>query len=472
MYDCIIIGGGVVGCSIAYALSQKRMRVLLLEKCSDVSMGASKANSGIVHAGYDCHPHTNKAKFNVEGIKMYPMLCKRLHVPLLNIGSLVVGGKSSLPALLELQERGDLNGVTTTILEREAILQIEPNVADEVEYALYAPEACIVSPYKLNIALANFSVLNGVEIRLNSEVTNIAVKDESFTVSGETFSYEGKFLINAAGAGCERVQKMLNDEPLNATFKRGEYYLLDKSERANVSTVLFPLPDEKGKGILVAPTLSGNVIYGPTAFECEQNDTAVHKEGLEKIAESLPKTYRCPNLSKAIREYAGIRVICGDDFIIKWSQKYNNYFILGGICSPGLTSAPAIGKFVSDEIGKKGGFSEKEKEEIQELVAPKVFTASELNEMISKNPSYGRIVCGCEKVSEAEVVEAIHSPLPAVTTDAIKRRVRAGMGKCQGGFCLPKIMEIISRETGIPFDQIEKDDVGSAIVKGRVKEDL
>lgn len=473
MYDVIVIGGGVIGAGILRELSKFRMKALLLEGADDVSCGASRANSGIVHAGYDCKPNTLKARFNVRGNEMFPQITKELDVPFEQIGSLVVADEGGLPALKKLSESGRLNGVKTEIIERNRILELEPNVNDSVKYALYAPSAGIVSPYKLTIAFADYAVLNGATIKLNSKVTDIKYDKASkvYNVTAAGVTYQAKIVINSAGTNSMKLNEIAGAEVYPTEFRRGEYFVLDQTERRQIRRVIFPLPDEKGKGILVAPTADGNVLYGPTSIISDDpDDTDVTIEGLEQIRQGIAKTFKAVNLRKVIRVFAGLRSISGDDFIVKKSKKLDNYIMLLGICSPGLTSAPAIAEYVKDIVG--GLMPLVPKDELKALEKHKKFidlTKEELDTLAKEDPRWGRLVCRCEKVSEAEIVNAIHSPLPATSVDAIKRRTRAGMGRCQGGFCAPRVMEIISREMGIPMTEVKLRGEGSEIAISEIK---
>ncbi len=470
MYDCIIVGGGVVGASVLDAVSLKGYKALLLEKEDDVAVGASRANSGIAHAGYDCVPNTLKAKFNVEGNKAYPELCACLEVPFKKTGSLVLARAGGEKALAELYDRGVKNGVKVEIIDRAEIDKIQPDIAPEIVSALWAEDAGIVSPYKLTIALCDRAILNGAEVQLNSEVTEIKFYDGVFTVITANKQYKSKFVINAAGSAASHVNELFGEERYETLYKKGEYFVLDKDD-GSIKTVLFPLPDERGKGILVAPTADGNVIYGPTSTVCAEGDTTCTPEGLQAVSDGVAAIISKPNYRKVIREYAGVRAQIGEDFIIKRSSVNDRFFILAGICSPGLTSAPAIGKYVAEEMEKEYKATPLYKPVIN-LHHDRIsnMTAEELNAKISENPSFGRIICRCEKVTEAEIINAIHSPLPATTVDAVKRRVRAGMGRCQGGFCAPRVIEILSRELGIPMTAVKKGGVGSELVKCKVKE--
>lgn len=473
--DVIVIGGGVIGCNILYELAKKNVNALLLEAQNDVSCGASRANSGIVHAGYDCKPNTLKARFNVEGSKMYENLCKELDVPYENVGSLVVAEESGLEHLKKLKEFGDKNGVPTEVINREQILAIEPNVSDNICYALNAPTASVVSPYKLTIALADFAVLNGAEIELNSKVVDISydLTSKIYTVTCENGKeYKSKLVINCAGTHSMEINKIAGVETYETEFRRGEYFVLDQTERAKLKTVLFPLPDEGGKGVLVVPTADGNVLYGPTSLVTgDADDNSITEEGLDFIKKNIARIYKPYNLRKVIRVFSGLRSGSGNDFIIKKSEVLDNYIMLLGICSPGLSSAPAIAKYVVGELVSSLVDLE-DKEEIKSLPKHLRFnelSKEELNELIKKDSKWGRIICRCEKVTEAEIVNAIHSPLKATTVDAIKRRTRAGMGRCQGGFCAPRVMEILSRELDIPFEEIKLNNEGSEIALSEIK---
>ena len=473
-YDVIVIGGGVVGTAVLRSLSAYRAKILLLEKASDVATGASRANSGIVHAGYDAESGTKKAYFNVKGAAMFPALTAALHVPYKKVGSLVAAREGGLPALTELKERGERNGVDVRILSREEIVKLEPNIAPEIRYALYAPEAGVVSPYKLTIAQADHAVLNGAEIRTEEKVVSLEKEADGYLVRTEKGEYLSSYVVNAAGAGASEINALLGEDAPVETHAVGDYYILDSKEAGVVNTVVFPLPDEKGKGILVAPTADGNVILGPTSRKvphdkAEENE--VTREGLALVREGVSRLIPKVNLRSVIRIYAGTRTAVGSDFIIEESSKNKNYFMLLGICSPGLTSAPAIGEYVAGKVADALSLSKKE----EILPLPAHFrlsgaSAEEIKDRIAADPSYGRIVCRCEKVTEGEILDVIRAPFPAHTVDAVKRRVRAGMGRCQGGFCRPRVMEILSRELGIPLSEVRLGDKGSEIAPYEVKD--
>ncbi len=478
IFDVIVIGGGVVGASILRSLSGSRLSALLLEKSDDVSTGSSRANSGIVHAGYDAEEGTLKALFNVRGCKMYPKLCRELHVPYRQIGSLVVADDNGRDNLAKLEKRGIANGVTVSVIQKDELLALEPNLADRVTCALWAPEAGVVSPYKLTIAMADQAVINGAEVLLNKQVTAVSKTDGIFSVKcSDGSEYSSRVVINCAGAGAVAVNAMIGAETPEEKHAVGDYYVLDNTECGNVSRVVFPLPDENGKGILVSPTADGNVIYGPTSRSVPHKsaeENCVTLDGLQKVRDGISKTYKCANIRRVIRVYAGTRTTVGDDFIIKEAPGIDGFIMLLGICSPGLTSAPAIAEYVVDElVAKRLDVSEKKPlEPLPEVKKFAKMTPYELVEAMKEDNRYGRLICRCEKVSEAEIVNAIHSPVPALTVDAVKRRTRAGMGRCQGGFCAPRVMEIIARELKVPYASVKKGGAGSEIAVCEVKEGL
>lgn len=461
-----------MGCAVADRLARSRVSVCLLEAGDDVAVGATRANSGIVHAGYDCTPGTLKARFNVRGNAMIWQLAEQLGVPALKCGSLVAAPAGGEEGLAELKRRADLNGVRTEILSREQALAVEPMLADGVVAALYAPDAGVVSPYQLAIAFADRAAVNGVEVVTEAPVTALGKRDGVFCADTPKGKFEAKVVVNCAGAGASRINAMLGAETYEEEFRKGEYYVLDHTERTNVSTVIFPLPTAAGKGILVAPTADGNVIYGPTSRPTVEDDTAVDAEGLEEIRCSVPLTYSRPAFNKCIRVYCGVRTAVGEDFVVQPSEKAEGLIVTAGICSPGLTSAPAIAEYVEELVGER--LTLLPKEDYIEIPprSPRLEELSEesLNALIAKDRRWGKIVCRCEKVTEAEIVAAVHSPVPARTVDAVKRRVRAGMGRCQGGFCSTRVMEIISEELGIPMREIRKGAGHSEIAVLAVKE--
>lgn len=471
-YDCIVIGGGVVGTAVLDRLAAYNLKVLLLEKEDDVASFTTRANSGIVHAGYDCEPNTLKARFNVRGNELMWRDVEDLAVPHLKCGSIVVARKEQLSKLEELRERGRSNGVETHILDRNQVLELEPNVADEIEFALFAPSAGVVSPYQLAIAYADRAVLNGGEILLEAEVKSISQKDGGYVVETAKGTFEAAIVINCAGAYGAHVNDLAGAEHFETVYRRGDYFVLDNIERKNVNTVIFPLPTAAGKGILVAPTADGNVIYGPTAVDSmDPDDTATSLDSLDILRKNVPLSYKRPAFNKCIRVYGGLRTLIGHDFVIGESKILNGFIMAIGICSPGLTSAPAIAEYIEKLVAERIKATAKQN---RTVIPPRrkrlaEISEEELDALVAQDSAWGRIVCRCEKVTEAEIVQAIHSPLPAKTVDAVKRRTRAGMGRCQGGFCGPRVIEIIARELHIPLNQVKKGG-GASIARFAVKE--
>lgn len=471
-FDVTVIGGGIIGAAVLDRLSRYDLKALLLEKCDDVASFTTRANSGIVHAGYDCEPGTLKAKYNVLGNPLVWKEAEELDVPHLKCGSLVVAGEDGIDGLEALAKKAEANGVEVRILDREQTLKIEPNVADRIAYSLYAPSAGVVSPYQMAIGYADRAVTNGAKIILEAPVTAICKRDGDYILSTPKGEFATKIVINCAGANGAFINDLVGAEHYETTYRRGDYFVLDSTERKNISTVIFPLPTAAGKGILVAPTADGNVIYGPTAIDTtDSEDVASTLDSLDSLRASVPLTYKRPAFNKCIRVYSGLRTLIGHDFVIGRSQKTENFVMAIGICSPGLTSAPAIADDVL-ALALDGLNANKKKEFV--TVMPrhkrlKELSDDELEQLVAEDNRWGRIVCRCEKVTEAEVVAAIRSPLPATTADAVKRRCRAGMGRCQGGFCGTRVMQILSRELGVPLTEVKKG-LGANIARYRVKE--
>ena len=467
VYDIAIIGGGVVGCACFSKLTRLGQKVILIEKNTDVAMGASKANSGLVHAGFDCKPNTLKAKLNVQGNKMFPALCDELSVPFLRTGAIVVG--NNLDHLNELYIRGKTNGVDKlSIVENIRLHKLVPNLSPEIHSGLFAGSAGIVSPYMLTIALAEEAVINGGTIKFRFKIEKIKKNNDIFTILSKKETVFAKKIINCSGEGYNEIAKMLGTETYPIEYRKGEYFILDKNTNLTNITV-FPLPSEKGKGVLASPTIDGNTLIGPSS-EISNYDTSTTIEGLNYIKQSISNMFTNIPWNKVIREYAGVRIISGDDFIIEKSSRNDNVINICGICSPGLSSAPAIAEYVARELLNINA-KEKYKKRKPYTVC-KNLSDEELNKLISKNKSYGKIVCRCEMISEGEILEAINSPLHPTTIDSIKRRVRAGMGRCQGGFCSLKVAGLLARELNCNIEKIEKDNIDSFIISGNIKENL
>lgn len=442
VFDYLIFGGGVIGSAVFNKLIRKGKSAILVDSALDLATGSTKANSGLAHAGFDAEENTLKAKFNVRGNQMMEKLCQELQVPYKKCGAVVVGNdREKLNALLS---RGIKNGVKNLeIIEDEKLHALVPNLSDDIKLALYAPDAGLVSPYMLAIALAEEAVLNGGRVRLGYKTKTIK-KDNVYKISDGKEEIEAKHVINAAGAGYNDIAKLLQTETYNLKFRRGEYIVLDKSDFVTLS--VFPLPTALGKGILATPTVDGNILLGPTAEDVEEYNTETTDEGINKVLSYIKANFKNTPLFKNIRQFSGIRVSAGKDFIVEKSKLQENVVNIAGINSPGLTSAPAIAEYVASLFGE----SEKDKE------------MKRRQGYHSSSPS--GIVCRCEKVCENDIINAIHAPIPATTVDAIKRRTRAGMGRCQGGQCLLPVCKILSRELGVKLEDIKKESENSLIM--------
>ncbi len=476
MYEVIIIGAGVSGAAAARELSRYKVSACVLEKEEDVCCGTSKANSAIVHAGFDAAEGSLMAKLNVQGNKMMPALAKELDFPFIQNGSLVVcTDEESRPGLTELYERGIKNGVEgLRIVEREELVKMEPNISDSAVAALYAPTAGIVCPFNLNIALAENACTNGVEFKFNTEVESIERTGGNYTIHTNNGDYEAKVVVNAAGVYADKIHNMVSEDKIAIVPRRGDYCLLDKSAGGHVSKTIFALPGKYGKGILVAPTVHGNLIVGPTAIDIEDKEgTNTTRAGLDEVMTKCANTVKNVPLRQVITSFAGLRAHeAGHEFIIRELPESPGFVDCAGIESPGLTSSPAIGCMVADIV--KGILNLEENPEFvgtrKGVLDPESLTMEERNELIRKQPAYGNIICRCEMVTEGEILDAIHRPLGAKSLDGVKRRTRAGMGRCQAGFCSPRTMEILSREWKMDMREVTKGGGGSKIVVGTNKD--
>lgn len=474
-YDVLIIGAGVTGCAIVRELSHTGLKIALSDACDDVAMGASRANSAIVHAGYDCVPGTLMAKLNVRGNEMFDDVCESLNVPLLRVGSFVIAfGEEDEKELNNLLERGRANGVPgLEIISGERAREMEPKLSDDVTAALWAPTAGITCPYELTIAMSENARANGADILLRKRAAAIDYASDEFTVKFEDgTSVSAKYVVNAAGVYADEVARLIGDDSFTISPRKGEYMLLDKQALC-VGTVIFQTPSKLGKGVLVSPTVDGNIFAGPTAQDkVEKNDTQTTPEGLAELKKFSLKSVPTLNLRQVITSFAGVRAQPSTgDFIIRPSDKNARFIHAAGICSPGLSSAPAIAEYVRGLIKEAGADTAERADAIYVREHAKPFRqmdADERAEAYKRNPLYGRIICRCETVTEAEIVDAIHRG--ATTVDGVKRRTRAGMGRCQGGFCAPRVMEILSRELGVPTESLTKFGGKSYMVAGKLGE--
>lgn len=493
-YDVCIIGAGVIGSFIARQLSKYDMKVVVIERNVDVAMNASGANSGIIHAGYDAKPGMMKSRFNVTGCKMMPKVCEDLKVKFNKCGSFVLAFNEEGNGVLdELYRNGINTGVEgLSIVDRDFVISKEPNVNPAITKALYARDAGVISPYKLNIAAMENAIINGVRLIYETNVKGIVKKDGLFNIStektgsirsnnkidgykkSEDNNITANVVINAAGTHSDEISAMVGDDSFRIIPRRGQYILFDKTEGNMVSTVLFQTPTSEGKGILVTPTSDGNLLIGPDASVITDKDgKCTTYDDLDQIYRTALKTCAKINLRKAITVFSGIRSTPDTgDFIIGESSRCKGFINVAGIESPGLTSSPAIAEYVEEIV--KGIMDVRLKDKyMMTLEHHKAFydmTIKEKEEICNIDPGYRKIICRCETVTEKEVRNSIHAHLGARTVDGVKRRTRAGMGRCQGGFCSPHVMRILSEELGIPLNKIVKSTSDSCIL-GRYSRD-
>ena len=476
MFDVLIIGAGVCGTLTARELVRRGCNVCFVDKGPDAASGASRANSGIVHAGFDAQNGTLKARLNVKGCAEMPRVARELCVEYKNTPSLVVClSEEDRPTLSALYERGKKNGVPNLrIVEQEELRRLEPNISDRAVAALYAPSAGIISPYELAIAAGENAVQNGAQYRFGFEVKSIRPCGDGYSVSDGNDTIEARFIVNAAGLYSDAIAALCGDCDFRLLPRKGEYMLFDKNVAGCVQNVLFPLPTKEGKGVLVAPTADGNMLIGPNADITDKEDTATSAEGLAKIHEQAKQLMpSLPSLSTVITSFAGIRPTPSTgDFIIRPSKKYPHILHLCGIESPGIASSPAIAEYAAELLSKMGlrytenpTFNPCRKK----VLRMREMSDEERKRIVEQDPSYGKIICRCETVTEGEILDAVRRPMGATTVDGVKRRTRAGMGRCQGGFCMPRVTEILARELKCDLAEIRKFDKDSKIVVGKTK---
>ena len=475
-YDILIVGAGVTGCAAARELSRYSASVAVLEAGSDVAEGATKANSGIVHAGYDAVPGTKKAYYNVRGAAMFPDLCRELCIPYRRNGALVIALTEDDRAVVQkLYERGVENGVSgLSVLEKEEVLAMEPNLNPQVVCALYVPSGAIVSPYETAFALADDAALNGVSFHFDRRVSSVSVlADGRFYVQVDGGEYLCRVLVNCAGSSGADIHNLLSRDKLEMIHRRGQYYLLDRAPVQPFSRTVFQCPSAMGKGVLVSPTVHGNLLLGPTAEDIgDPLDTSTTASGLSEILKKASQTWPGLSVRTNITNFSGVRAhLTGDDFVVGPCNDVPGYFEAIGIESPGLSSAPAVGLDLADMIAGYLSLPRKEKT-VPYPRPPRPFhemTDEERAAAVAADPAYGNIVCRCEVVTEAEIRAAVRRPVGARSVDGVKRRTRAGMGRCQGGFCLPRVAAVISEECGVPLEQVTKNGAGSYLLAGTVE---
>lgn len=480
MFDVIVIGAGVSGCSIARELARYEASVCVVEREEDVCCGTSKANSAIVHAGFDAWPGTLMAKLNVEGNRLMYEWAHDLNFAVLPVGSLVVCmSDEDRPGLEKLLDRGVQNGVPDLrIIDREELVAMEPNISDEAVAALWAPTGGIVDPFGLTVALAENAAHNGVEFVFNSPVSEVRRDGEAWVVRAGDRELRAKAVVNAAGVYADEIHNQVatTDNQLNIVPRKGEYYLLDTTAGQHVRHTVFMLPTDKGKGVLVSPTVHGNLIVGPTATDIEDKEaTDTTSEGLAEVVAKCSLAVKNVPLREVITTFAGLRAHHEPhDFVIGEVEGAPMFYDCAAIESPGLTSAPAIGVMVSVMVAEGLGLAKKA-EGVFDPTRPGVvnlmaLSFDEWDELCQQDPAFGNIICRCCRVSEAQIVDVMHRTPAARSLDAIKRRTGATMGRCQGGFCTPKIMELLERELGMDAAEITKRGPGSELVVGHNKD--
>ena len=476
MFDVIIVGAGVVGSLLARKLSSYQLDVLVIDKETDVGNVTSMANSAIVHSGYDPVPGTLKARLNVAGNKMFPKLCDDLDVSLDLIGSLTVAlYDEQLPLLNDLAKRSAQNGVEVKLLSKEEVLAMEPNINKDVKGALLAPSAGIVNPFTLTVHAMENAVDNGVKLALREEVLSIKKDGEKFVVKTNKNSYEAKVVINAAGVYSDKIHKMIEPIDYEVKARKGEYFVLDHYKKGLVNHVIFPLPSEKGKGILVSPTTSGNYIVGPSSeWDEDKEDLSTDKPTLDNVRAQASDMVPSIPFNQVIRTFAGLRPTPSThDFVIGFAKSDDHFINVSGIESPGLVSSPAIAEYVvNDFVSKvlklepKASYNPK----VRRRIHLKDLSIAERNKIIKENPEYGYIVCNCEKVTLGEIRDELSRSVPPYTVKALKKRTRAGFGKCQGGFCQPLVIKELAKHFNVSMDQILLDKEDSNICRYLTKE--
>ncbi|MGI6368567.1 MAG: NAD(P)/FAD-dependent oxidoreductase [Anaerolineae bacterium] len=477
-YDVIIVGAGVVGAHIARQLSRYRLRTLLLDKAADVGDGTTKANTAIVHAGYDARPGSKKALFNVAGNAMFDQVCAELDVEFDRCGTYVVAtSETDLATLQDLASRGRANGVTgLELISGEEMRRREPGLTEAATGALYAPTGGIVDPFALCFAAAENAVSNGVELALNTTVSRLLLEGNRVVgVDTNRGMFRSRWTIIAAGLHADDLMRTAGLEGLVIRPRKGEYFVLDRAARSQLRNVLFPCPTPVSKGIMVTPTIHGNILLGPTANDVDdKEDLGTTAAGLNETLTGALKLIPGLDPRLMIRSFTGLRATGSTgDFEISTPAERPGLLVLAGIESPGLTASPAIALHVVDML-REAGLTLQERPEYvptrKGIPRFSLMTTAEQEALIAQDARYGRVVCRCETVTEGEVVAACHSPIPARTYDALKRRTRIGTGRCQGGFDLPLVLEIMAREYNVSPLEITQKGGASALVFRRTKE--
>lgn len=471
-YDVLIAGAGCVGSAVAWALAKYDLRVALLERENDVGVGATRANSAIVHAGFDPVPGTLMAKLNVEGSRMMEDVCRRLSVPYRRNGAMVLAlSEEDCPRVRALYERGLQNGVQPlSLLSGEEARAMEPALSPDVRMALYAPDSAILSPWELAVGFADNAVENGVEWFPRHAVERVEPCEGGWRIEAGGETFETRYLVNAAGVGSAEISRLAGGLSYTVKPNKGVYYVFDKAAGSTVKRTIFQVPGPAGKGVLVSPTVHGNLIAGPNAVDCEPDDCSADSESMEYVRRVAARSVPELNYRLAIRNFAGVRPNAElDDFYIAIDRP--GFVNLANIKSPGLTASPAIGAYVA-ELLRKDGLAMRERDGYvaeRKRTAFRFLSAEQKAELVQRDPRYGRIICRCETITEGEIAEALRSPTCPPTLDAVKRRCNAGLGRCQGGFCGPRVAELICREKGVDMLQLQKDLDGSFILTEKLQ---
>lgn len=479
MYDVLIIGAGVAGTFIARELARYELKIVILEKDNDVGNETSSANSAIIHAGYDPAYITWKGRMNAEGNAMYDRICEELDVPFRRCGSLVIGfseeDKKTIGALYENGRRNHVPDLE--ILEREDVLHMEPNINPQVQCALYAPSAGVISPWELTIALAENAMDNGVQLRLETKVTEIYKGTDGYRVITDRGEFVSRYVINCAGVYADAIHNMVAEPAFEIRPKRGNYYVLDHEIKNVVNHIVFQCPTDKGKGVLVTPTAYGNFMVGPDSdFITDKECTATDRLGLEFIRQACSLTTHAVPFDKVIRSFAGLRASTSSgDFILGEAEGAPGFIDVAAFDSPGLSSTPAVAQYIAGLLQTLEG--ELRPKANYNPVRRRVIRFHELSEeekirLIKENPAYGNVICRCEGVTEAEIVDAVHRNAGAKSVKAVKKRCRPGAGRCQGGFCGPRVLEILARELGIDRVQVPYDSSAAYILTGPTKQGM
>lgn len=471
MKDVVIVGAGIIGCFLAYDLSKYDLNIAVVEKNMDVGCGATKANSAIVHSGHDPKEGTLKALLNVKGSKMYEELCTKLNLHYEKIGAYVLAcGQEEEQSLRKLECQAEHRGIPYEIHLSDEIKAHEPNISDEVTMGLWLPSTAIITPWEVCSVLMDNAIERGTEIHLNTEVKSIEKSGDGYRLNTSAGMMDTKVVIDCAGVHADDIAKLICDDPgFTIQAKRGEYFVLDHMKDPVVNSILFPVPSSKGKGVLLVPTIHHNLLLGPTSdFIDEKENVDSTKEGLDNIRKKISKLVKNVPIHQVIRTFSGNRPSGStQDFVLKELDGCEGFIVCGAIESPGIASAPAISEYVIDHFVSKH-FHLIEKHRLPALIQCQRLLSEmsdeERAEKIRQDSRYGHIVCRCEKISEGEIVEAIHRNTPAKTVGAIKRRLRPGMGRCQGGFCEPLIIKILSRELNLDENEILLEDAGSQIL--------